>query len=233
MQQEHPHSELALSLLCTVCDREKAERVSKLLEGHKSYFNLASLGTGTANSKILNYLGLGNAEKVTFFSFMPAAVAAALLETLDGALDLARPGHGIAFISPIHEGCYHKPVTFTYPKGGDFLEQTKNAAYDLIMVVLNRGYTEEVMDEARAAGATGGTVLHARGVGLAGAEKFFGVTIQPEKEVLMILASDSDSCGIMAAIAEKVGPGSDANAISFSVPVSAVRGLSCDVPDDF
>mgnify|MGYP000943805687 CR=1 FL=1 len=82
------------------------------------------------------------------------------------------------------------------------------------------------------AGATGGTVIHARGCGLAGAEKFFGVTIQPEKDMIMILADRTVSCNIMSAIAEKAGPHTDSHAISFSLPASHVHGIGLDIPAD-
>ncbi len=231
-QHEQMHRELSLSLLCTICDRKKNERVIAVLEGQKAYFDIVSFGMGTANSKMLNYLGLGQTEKAIFFAIMPATVADDMIKALNDALQLARPGHGIAFVSPIYGGCYHKPVTYAHPEGENLVENAKNADNDLIIVILNPGYTEEVMIEARAAGATGGTILHARGCGLAGAEKFFGVTIQPEKEVLMIVASSRSSCAIMAAIGEKAGPGSAVNAVSFSMPVTKVCGIGSDVPDN-
>jgi hypothetical protein len=101
----------------------------------------------------------------------------------------------------------------------------QDSPHNLIIVVLNRGYGEDVMDVARASGATGGTVLHARSCGTAGMEKFFGVTIAPEKEILMILVQDTNTRGIMSDIAEKAGPSTDAGAISFSLPVSGVKGI--------
>jgi len=101
----------------------------------------------------------------------------------------------------------------------------QDSSHNLIIVVLNRGYSEEVMDAARASGATGGTVLHARGYGMAGMEKFFGMTITPEKELLLIVAQDADTCGIMTGIADKVGPATDARAISFSLPLNGVKGI--------
>ena len=88
------------------------------------------------------------------------------------------------------------------------------------------------MDVASEAGATGGTVLHAGGCGFSGAEKFFGVNIQPEKEVIMSLAADDAGCAIMGAIADKVGPGTDASAVSFSITVNRVMGIGLDVPKD-
>lgn len=224
------HKPPELSLLGVVCDREKREKAIAVFEGKKMFFTLMSLGKGTANSRILGYLGLGETEKAVLFSILPTEVALGVMQALDETMDLNRPGHGIAFMATIHEGCYHKLVHLPTGKEGDTMKATSNT--DLIMVILNRGYTEEVMEVARAAGATGGTVLHARGCGLSGAEKFFGVTIQPEKEVLMIVAADDVSCGIMEAIAEKAGPGTDSSAVSFSMPVTGVKGIGLDVPRD-
>ena len=218
-----------LTLLGVVCDRERQEKVITLLEGEKSFFNMAMLGKGTANSRILGYLGLGHTDKTVIFCIMPVEVARRIQQKLDEKLDFSKPGHGIAFMAKIHEGCYHKPIHITHEEV-ETVENTQGC--DLIMVVTNRGYTEEVMDVARAEGATGGTVLHARGCGLSGAEKFFGVTIQPEREIIMIVAKDTISCAIMAAIAEKTGPESDAGAVSFSMPVSNVMGIGRDVPKD-
>lgn len=224
------HKDIALSLFCVVCDRDRRERVVEVLEGQKSFFNLGLLGRGTANSKTLSYLGLGETEKAVFFCIMPTAVAREAMDKVDDALVLHKPGHGIAFMTQVHEGCYHKPVQFIgKDDGGETVEQTTK--YDLIMAVVNRGYTEEVMDVARRAGARGGTVLHARGCGLSGAEKFFGVTIQPEKELIMIIAPEADSCAIMGSMADEVGPGTDAGAISFSMPASDVRGLATAAPE--
>lgn len=229
--QSEKTKHLALDFVCCVVDRERGEKVLHVLEGKRSFFNLVSLGKGTANSRILNYLGLGQHDKSVFLSIMPADISRQVTAVLNEKLELKKPGHGIAFTARVHEGCYHEPVRFSQydESGGEEMEQAERiteATHDLIMVVVNRGYTEEVMDGARAAGATGGTVLHARGCGMAGAEKFFGVTIQPEKEIIMIVASVADSCGIMAAIAEKNGPGTDASAVSFSLPLNGVMGLA-------
>ena len=59
--------------------------------------------------------------------------------------------------------------------------------FDLIVTIVNRGFADEVMNAARAAGAHGGTILWARGSGVHETEKFFGISIQPEKELVLIL----------------------------------------------
>lgn len=222
MKLNHEPGSIPMSLLCTICDRDRGERVVHELEQQDAYFNLAMLGHGTANSPLLGMLGLGNTEKTVFMSIMPAPKAQDVMAHLHGVLHLDKAGHGIAFTAQIYKGCYHKVVDIAHTEETEM----ENPGHDLVMIILNRGYTEEVMDVARAAGATGGTVLHARGCGLAGAEKFFGVTIQPEREILMIVASREESCAIMQAVSDKAGHETDAGAVSFSMPVDGVRGLA-------
>lgn len=81
------------------------------------------------------------------------------------------------------------------------------------------------MDAARGAGATGGTVLHAKGTGRTASEKFFGVSLAEEKDLIYILASSSKKSEIMKAITSNCGTGTKAGAICFSLPVSEVAGL--------
>lgn len=39
----------------------------------------------------------------------------------------------------------------------------REIAHELILVIANQGHTDQVMEAARGAGATGGTTIHARG----------------------------------------------------------------------
>ena len=97
--------------------------------------------------------------------------------------------------------------------------------HDLILTIVERGYADDVMDAAKAAGARGGTILHARGTGSTEAEKFFGIIVQPEKELVMILVEHEMKNTIMTAICEKHGITSAGKGICFSLPVESVVGL--------
>lgn len=220
-----------MSLMGVIFEREKRNRVQPVIEGQHVLASLIMLGHGTANSRILGYLGLGESEKAVLLSFLPAEKAENTLARLDETLDFTTPGNGVAFTCDVQRGCYRKLVEIEQKDEEGEAMDTKTPN-DLIIVVANRGYSEEVMEAARAAGATGGTVLHAQGCGLSGAEKFFGVTIQPEKEMLFILAKDEVSCAIMENISATMGPGTDANAVSFSLDVTNVFGIGQDVPDE-
>lgn len=232
LTNEENHKPPATNLLGVIFDRDWLNRVEKVMEYQHVFFTLVTFGHGTANSRILGYLGLGEHEKAILLSVLPAEKAVTVLEGLDKLLDFKQPGNGVAFRSKIHKGCYRKFVSLDEESNEGVDMDISEHAHDLIIVIINRGYTEEVMDAAREAGATGGTVLHARGCGLSGAEKFFGITIQPEKEVMFILAKADISCGIMQSISDKVGPGTDSNAVSFSMPISDVRGIGADVPEE-
>ena len=95
-----------------------------------------------------------------------------------------------------------------------------------IVVIANEGHTEQVMDAARSAGAMGGTVLHAKGTGAEKAKKFYGVSLIDEKEMILIVAKASEKAGIMHNIIKEAGWNSPAGAVTFSLPVSDVAGLS-------
>ena len=87
----------------------------------------------------------------------------------------------------------------------------------LIVTIVNRGHSESAMEAARASGATGGT-------GLKEVAKFFGITITPEKEVILILTDEKQKKPIMQAIAKKTGLKTRGSGISFALPVDYVVG---------
>jgi hypothetical protein len=214
-------------LMMVICDRGKEKKIMKFFKDRNAVFNLLTLGKGTANSKMLNYLGLGQIEKAIFFSVMPSRETRDVLLKIDETLDLKRPGRGIAFTLPLDGMCLKQTVIDQRDEGEQVEHEFQHV---LILAVANRGYNQEVMDAARAAKATGGTIIHARGLALSGAEKFLGVSIYPEKEIIMILAESERKHDIMQAIAEKAGVDTPANAVTFSMPVCDVEGLQSFLP---
>jgi len=220
-----------LSLLIAVCDKKNTKKVANLFKG-KASLNLMMLGKGTASSNILNYLGLGRSKKTTFLSVMSMTEALDMLHRLDLALDLKRPGHGIAFTLPLDGACAKNFVNVPIEPMEERKECKMNnqSEYELIITVMNRGHDQNVMDAARTAKATGGTILSAKGFSFSSVEKFFGVTLQSNKEVILILAKSDRRHDIMEAIAEKAGPGTPTGAVSFSMAVSEVKGLQPYLP---
>lgn len=99
-------------------------------------------------------------------------------------------------------------------------------AHDVIFCIVNSGFSEAVMDAAKKGGAKGGTVINARGTAGKEAEKFFGITVQEEKEIVMILTSSESKDKILQTLYDEVGLNTAGQGIAFSLPVDGVVGLS-------
>lgn len=104
------------------------------------------------------------------------------------------------------------------------MENTTNTA--MIVVIVNKDFAGEIMDVARAHGATGGTILSGKGTGGEKAKKFFAMSLEEEKEVVMILVKEELRAEIMRAVATEFGLDSPGRGIVFSLPVEETIGLS-------
>lgn len=104
--------------------------------------------------------------------------------------------------------------------------------YELIFTILNRGFSDLVMDSARKSGATGGTIITARGTGAEIAEKLFGINISQEKEIILILTERKNRNALMRAICESAGLNTRGRGITFSLPVDDVLGVTFGINDD-
>lgn len=103
------------------------------------------------------------------------------------------------------------------------MDETK---YEMIICIVNAGYSGSVMESAKKEGAGGGTVIHARGTADKEAEEFFRIAIQPEKEVVIMVVPEAIKDNVLRAIYEKNGLETEGQGIAFSVPVLKAVGLS-------
>ena len=96
----------------------------------------------------------------------------------------------------------------------------ENHKHELIVCIVNAGFSQNVMEAARNAGAQGGTILRARGSANPEAEEFFSINIQPDKEVLLILVPKGIKDDVLKAIYNDCGLADEAKGIAFSLPVN-------------
>ena len=97
--------------------------------------------------------------------------------------------------------------------------------HELIVCIVNAGFSDTVMDAAKEFGARGGTVIHGRGTANKEAEKFFQITVQPEKELVLILVPKKLRDNILHALYKAVGLKTEGQGIAFSLPVDNAIGL--------
>ncbi len=98
--------------------------------------------------------------------------------------------------------------------------------YETILCIVNAGFSDAVMDAAREHGASGGTVIHARGTAAQEAQKLFNISIQPEKEIVMILVPSKIKDDILHSLYQAVGLKTPGQGIAFSIPVTNVVGIN-------
>lgn len=101
-----------------------------------------------------------------------------------------------------------------------------NFKHEAIFCIVNEGFSDTVMDAAKEFGARGGTVIHARGTANSEAEKRFKITVQPEKEIVMILVPSEIKNDILHALYRAVGLQTPGQGIAFSLPVDDVVGIA-------
>ena len=97
--------------------------------------------------------------------------------------------------------------------------------HEVVFAIVNAGYAQEAMDVARDQGVRGGTILNARGVAREKEASFFGITIHPEKEILMMVVEKTIRDKVLAALYKEMGMDKKAQGIVFALPVTDVAGL--------
>lgn len=215
-------------MMTTIVDRKNLNRYLELYQKNNLYVMFIYLGYGTATNEIMDYLGLDTNDKAVAFSIIEEHTWITVKKQLQKELQIDAPGGGIAFTVPLSSVGGKKTLQYLI-ESQDYIKEEEstlqNTDHELIIVIAEHGYTELIMDAAREAGAYGGTVIHAKGTGIAAADKFMGVTLAAEKEVIYIVTKTSQKNPIMKAIMEKAGLESKAKAVVFSLPVTDTAGL--------
>jgi len=231
----------SLKLIFFIVDWHHANIVSNVFVEEKVRFHFISKGRGTASSEILDLLGIGADDKAVITCLEQAVGVPVLMKEVRKILKpYASTGAGIAFTVPL--SAINDPVLLIFKQsifknenvaamsaaGSEGVNMANEFSHDLILAVVNQGCSDALMNTARTAGATGGTIINARGQAHRGAVKFFGVSVQDEKELVLILTTREMKVPIMQAICEAHGLNSEAQGIVFSMPVDDVLGLSFD-----
>ena len=215
-------------LMTTIVDRKIVKRYLELYQENNLQVMFISLGFGTANNEVLDYLGLESTEKAVALSVIEEHTWASVKKQLEKKLHIDAPGGGIAFTTPLSSVGGKKALQYLIENENYQKEEEttlKDTSHELIVVIAEQGYTNLIMDAARGAGAYGGTVIHAKGTGKEAAEKFMGVSLALEKEIIYIVTKTEQKNAIMSAIMKEAGLDSKAKAITFSLPVTDTAGL--------
>lgn len=222
----------SFQLLVLITNPKLADKATRIFRRSTLPVQYRLNAEGTASSEVMDMLGLGSIDKCILMSTVPRALGDAMLLKLRAELHLGAVNSGIAFtisLTGLNKQLMRmltktdeENTTHNIRKGGNIMTDTK---YALIVATVNVGFSGDVMDAARAAGASGGTVIHSRWIGNQEAAVSWGLSMQEEKEIVLILSDTEKKVEIMSAISEKCGMRSEAKGIVLSLPIDAVTGL--------
>lgn len=220
-----------MRILLLIATPKLEEKAVKLFDEAKVPVQYRMDGHGTASREVLDMLGLDSGDKALLMSLMPKAFADEMLVKLRRSLRLGTAGSGIACTLSLTGVSNRMAQMLNMVNEERRMAQARRLplmeenAYQMVIALVNQGYSEDVMAAARPAGAGGGTVLHSRRVGSDDTLTFWGISVQPEKEIVMILCRQEDKLNIMKAVADSCGMKSEAQGLVISLPVETVVGL--------
>jgi len=217
---------MELNYVLTIVDRVKHEAVEGIVKAMNLPLTLTTLARGTATTEHLSLYGLASTAKAVIGTVAGTEETRRLMRAAKTKLYVDIPGNGIMLSTPIKSIGGSRTMTYftenTTP-GTEKPEMIFN--HELIYAIANEGFSDMVMTAARSAGATGGTVITAKGTGLKQSEKFIGISLTNERDVVLIVAAADKKRDIVKAIIDQAGPDTKAGAICFTLPVSQVAGL--------
>ena len=212
-----------MSAIFTIAERGKGAAAIRLFTRNQVYLHTQFPGKGTATSEIMDILGLGSTEKDIIISYATSAAASLLLNKLDNDLRGAVTSGGIAFSVPLTGLSNLVLATIAYKtdlkKGDNKMSGEHKGENSLILITCNQGTSGVVMETAKKAGARGGTVLRARLSGVEELEGSYGLSMTPEKEILMIIVPNGIRNAVMESVNQAHGLRSEAEAVICSLSV--------------
>lgn len=221
-----------IRLVFLIASQKLGERAETLFSEEHIPIQYRVSAKGTARGEVVDMLGLGGVDKIVTLSLLPKSVADKTLLKMQNRLYLGTPNTGVAFTIPLSAataGLTRMMQSMDMQTENTSEGEKMDSKYTMIMAFVNQGFSEDVMSAAKPVGASGGTVFHSRRVENEESLRFWGIPIQQEREIVLILATKENKTAIMKAISDKCGIQSDAHGVVISLPVDDVAGLNKDV----
>lgn len=229
--------ETRLDALITIIDHRLENALVNVYKSNGFPILLLTHGRGTAKSVIYEILGYDALKKAVSISVQTKKTTKYLLKEISHRIDFSKPGTGIALTinlssisSALSKICVQAEENLEL--GSEDMVFMSKEPYHLVITIVNSGFFDQVMAAAKKAGAKGGTVVHARGLGSKEAQKYLGITIQPEKDLVLILTPRDRKSPIMESIMHEVGLNTAGTGICFSLPVDSAIGIGALIKAD-
>lgn len=206
------------SLIISIVPHDKGEKLTKAAVNAGCGGGSVMMGRALAKSNFGAILGTGETTKDLIFMVVESTKKSAIMNAIYESTQNEKTNFGEIFTLDVDSLLKAGANSEGEEKMSE--NENKKTSRDMITVIVNKGYADDVMFAARKAGATGGTVINARGTAREDDEKFFGVHIVPEKDMLVIVVEHDKKEAVLSAIKEVKCLKEPGMGIAFSSPVT-------------
>lgn len=204
----------AQALFFTVVNKGDANDVLTKAQEYGAAGGMIFIGEGTVRSKVLQKFGLMETQKEILMISASTDICSLMHKKLSTDFEFHRRNKGIAFTIPFMRFGFHLET----------IEDISDSPYSCIMAVVDKGHAIECLKAARVAGAKGGTILHGTGAGIP-VDFYYPITIEPQKDILIIITSKDKTHAIRKSIIQKLGTGKSQSRYVLTLPVTESSGL--------
>ena len=209
-------------MVCCIVNHDQGTKALKIAKNNGVRGGTICLGKGTVKNRLLEILDINDARKEILFMAAPKETARQAMSVLTKEMTLHKPYHGILFSFPLKNYIGTKHFEYINNDCGKVVEK---AVYNAIFTVVSKGLAENVVESAIKGGASGATIINARGSGINDTSVLFAMQVEPEKELVLVLAKDEETHNITAAIREGMHIDEPGNGIIFIVGVNEAFGV--------
>jgi len=213
---------LNLELVCMIVNDGLGSKLMKSAKRNGFSGGTITYGKGTANNRLLDYLGLSDIRKEIIYLAADQSTAYQALEGINKEFEFHKPNHGIVFTTSMCSVFGSKNVDCHN------LEKKRGAnkqMYHVITIIVDKGNAEDVVRAAEKAGSKGGTILNGRGSGVHETSKVFAMEIELEKEIVLILSEVDRTDAIVSSIRKDLKIDEPGNGIIFVQDVNKTYGI--------
>ena len=209
-------------LLCVIVNRDSGSRVLKIARNQGVTGGTILMGHGTVGNRYSKWFDNYEIRKEIVLMISSTPHVEQTMDKLNQIMKLNKPNHGIAFTMSVASLLGSSNCRMD---GKPIQKGASTSMLQAIFVIVDIGDAEVVVTSAEAAGARGATVLHGRGAGIHETSKLFSMEIEPEKEIVLILADSDITDAITAAIFQHTHLNDPGKGILFVIDVQKAYGM--------
>ncbi len=207
------------NVMTLIISEHQANHFIDIIKEKSLYDGIVFLAKGTVKNSFLNLIGLKNQKMRLIDVLIESEKSKEIMDYTAEKLKLNEPNHGIAYLTSRR--------MVKDEKGESNASNTigEKTMFKKITVIVNRGMADDVMDIARESGARGGTILHGKGTGTKNAAKLFGMEVEPEKELVLIIVPTEIEEKVVKNLYDNLEMQNSGNGILFVEDITDVRGI--------